>query len=460
MDNEIAIKVDNLSKIYKLYDKPIDRLKESLNPFWKKYSKNFYALNNISFEIKKGEIIGIIGKNGAGKSTLLKILTNVLTPTSGIVETSGKISALLELGAGFNPEMTGMENIYLNGTIMGYTHEEMKNKVDAIVKFADIGDFIYQPVRMYSSGMFVRLAFSVAINVDPEILIIDEALSVGDDLFQNKCFGKINKFRNEGKTILFVSHSGSSIIELCDRAIWIDQGEKLLEGKSEKVVNLYQKMLFAPEEKVKEIRQQLKEKKDIVFENPKEKQSNVIQTNEFNLETQEEVVFDQEYFDDSLLIKNEVVSYENQKAKIYDYKMVGVKGVPINILNFGRRYTFSYKVKFLENCTNVRFGMLIKTKTGIEVTGCGTAKAGNGIPFVKAGTIIKVQFSFVCKFIQDVYFLKCGVVGIEDYQEVFYARELNGFAFRVLERKDGVELNALVDMDISANFDVLDKDVK
>ena len=190
MNKNTAIKVTNLSKVYKLYDKPADRLKESLHPLKKKYHKEFYALNDVSFEIKKGETVGIIGKNGAGKSTLLKIITGVLTPSGGHVHVNGRIASLLELGAGFNPEYTGVENIYLQGTLMGYTKEEMESKIQAILDFADIGDFVYQPVKSYSSGMFARLAFAVAINVEPDILIVDEALSVGDVFFQNKCFKK------------------------------------------------------------------------------------------------------------------------------------------------------------------------------------------------------------------------------------------------------------------------------
>ena len=186
-----AIKVSHLTKVYKLYDKPVDRLKESLHPLKKKYHKDFYALNDVSFEIKKGETVGIIGKNGAGKSTLLKIITGVLTPSSGHVHVNGRIASLLELGAGFNPEYTGIENIYLQGTLMGYSHSEMESKIDGILAFADIGDFVHQPVKSYSSGMYARLAFSVAINVEPDILIVDEALSVGDMYFQQKCMDKI-----------------------------------------------------------------------------------------------------------------------------------------------------------------------------------------------------------------------------------------------------------------------------
>ena len=243
MDNNIAIKVQNLTKIYHLYDKPQDRLKEALNPFKKSYHHDFYAMNDVSFEIKKGETVGIVGKNGAGKSTLLKMITGVLTQTSGSIETNGKIASLLELGAGFNPEMTGMENIYLNGTLMGFSKEEMDTKVDAILEFADIGEFIYQPAKIYSSGMFARLAFSVSINVDPDILIIDEALSVGDMRFQLKCMDKFNEFREAGKTILFVTHDINSIKRFCTFSLWINNGQLESIGNTDQITDRYMDFL-------------------------------------------------------------------------------------------------------------------------------------------------------------------------------------------------------------------------
>lgn len=239
MMNNIAIKVSHLTKVYKLYDKPVDRLKESLHPLKKKYHKEFYALNDVSFEIKKGETVGIIGKNGAGKSTLLKIITGVLTPSSGHVHVNGRIASLLELGAGFNPEYTGIENIYLQGTLMGYTKEEMDVKIDEILAFADIGDFVYQPVKMYSSGMFARLAFAVAINVDPDILIVDEVLSVGDARFQSKSIKKMEAIRDNGTTILFVSHATEQIKRFCTKAIWIENSTVKLIGEPAIVSDKY-----------------------------------------------------------------------------------------------------------------------------------------------------------------------------------------------------------------------------
>ncbi len=237
--NEMIISVRNLTKSYKIYDKPIDRLKEAVSPFKKVYSKEFNALNDISFEVNKGEILGILGKNGSGKSTLLKIITGVLNPSSGEIIKHGKISSILELGAGFNMEYTGIQNIYLNGTILGYTETEIKDKVDDIISFADIGEFISQPVKTYSSGMFARLAFSVAINVDPDILIVDEALAVGDLDFQLKCMDKFNEFRDMGKTILYVSHDINSIKRYCSRCIWLRDGRLESIGGTDTVTDKY-----------------------------------------------------------------------------------------------------------------------------------------------------------------------------------------------------------------------------
>ena len=239
MDNVISVK--DLSKVYRLYDKPIDRLKESLNIFHKSYHKEYYALNNLSFDIKRGETVGIIGINGAGKSTLLKIITGVLTPTGGNIEVKGKISALLELGAGFNMEYTGIENIYLNGTMMGFSKEEVDKKLDDILDFADIGDFVNQPVKTYSSGMFVRLAFAVAINVVPDILVIDEALSVGDVFFQQKCYKKIKELAGKS-TVLIVSHDLNAMTKFCERIIVMSAGQKVFDGEPNEAIAKYFKL--------------------------------------------------------------------------------------------------------------------------------------------------------------------------------------------------------------------------
>lgn len=248
-----TIEVRDLSKVYHLYNKPSDRIRETFSIRKKKYSKEHYALKNINLKINKGESIGIVGTNGSGKSTLLKLVTGVVTPTTGTIKTDGKIAALLELGAGFNPEYTGIENIYLNGTMMGYTEEEMKKRVPDIIEFADIGEFINQPVKSYSSGMFARLAFAVSINVEPDILIVDEALSVGDTRFQVKCIDKMRELQESGTTILFVTHAIEQIKRFCTIAIWIKNGELIEDGEASQVVDLYDNFMKYGEKKIEKV---------------------------------------------------------------------------------------------------------------------------------------------------------------------------------------------------------------
>ncbi len=239
MSNSPAIEIKNLYKRYKLYNAPLDRLKEAFHPLKKTYHRDFYALKKISFMVGRGEVLGIIGKNGSGKSTILQIICGVLTPTSGSVTINGKISSLLELGAGFNPELTGRENVYFKSSILGNSRAETDAQLDKILSFANIGEFIDQPVKTYSSGMFIRLAFAVAVHVQPDILIIDEALSVGDFRFKQKCLRKIRRFQEDGKTILFVSHDTSSVVEFCTRAIWLRDGEIFMDGKPADVSKEY-----------------------------------------------------------------------------------------------------------------------------------------------------------------------------------------------------------------------------
>lgn len=455
MTDNIAIKVENLSKVYKLYDKPIDRLKESLNIFKKKYHKEFFALENVSFEIKKGESVAIVGKNGSGKSTLLKIITGVLTPSKGNVYTNGKISALLELGAGFNPEYTGIQNIILNATMMGYSKEEIENKVPAIIHFADIGDFINQPVKTYSSGMFVRLAFAVAINVDPDILIVDEALAVGDDLFQRKCFAKFEEFRKKNKTILFVTHSSSTVVELCNRAILIDNGEQLLVDKSQNVINLYQKLLFAKSENRNIVRQQIKKYYQEMGSENNESQHTI--TSNFSSQSEVEVNFDfrdddlliqQDYFDESLIPKN-TITYDIAGARLFDYELLNLEGEKVNVIQFGNKYIWRYKAEFLESCSNVRFGMMIKTSKGLELCGAATHQFAKSIKDVKKGEIYLIEYSFVPKFVGGLYFLNCGVLGLKNNEEIFLNRYVEAWAFKMQDRSDSL-LSGIVDMNLKS----------
>ncbi len=326
-DNAIVVK--NLTKVYPLYDNPKDRLKEALHPFRKSYHHDFYALKDVSFEIKKGETVGIIGKNGAGKSTLLKIITGVLTPTSGEVQVSGKIASLLELGAGFNPEMTGMENIYLNGTIMGFTKEEMDEKVDAILAFADIGEFIDQPVKMYSSGMFARLAFSVAINVEPDILIVDEALSVGDVRFQNKCIRKMEEIGDAGATILFVSHDTQAVNKFCHKVIWLDKGVLRESGEPATILENYMSFMTYGMETIRQ------DSEESVPKQPKESDIKLIDVRKLD-------------------------SFGEKQALITAIGFFNDKGTPLSILKQGEWVRFVCEFETTIDLYDVGVGVLFK----------------------------------------------------------------------------------------------------
>ncbi|HJV66875.1 MAG TPA: ABC transporter ATP-binding protein [Geomonas sp.] len=430
MNSDIAISVKDITKIYKLYDSPQDRLKESINPFGKKYHRDFYALNGISFDIRKGETVGIVGKNGCGKSTLLKTITGVLTPNSGSVSVVGKISALLELGAGFNPQLTGLENVYFNGTIMGYTRDEMESKVDNILSFADIGHFVHQPVKTYSSGMFVRLAFAVAINVSPDILIVDEALSVGDEAFQRKCFSRIIDFKEMGKTILFVSHSAGTVVELCDRAMLFDRGELLLCGAPKPIVTRYQKLLYASEDKQETMRAEIKslqatvpETSGALAEQPPE------ETGHHKTE------INRPYYDPHLLPQS-TVSYQSRGATIRDAHITTVAGEKVNILVRGQQYVYNYYVDFSEDAENVHFGMLIKTVMGVELGGLVSHPRVRPVPFIPRNTSKKQSFLFRCALTSGTYFLNAGVYGHVAGHETYLHRLIDAVMFKVQPEND------------------------
>ena len=329
---DIVIEVANLSKVYKLYDKPSNRLKESLSITKKIYHKQHYALKDINFNVNKGETIGIIGSNGSGKSTLLKIITGVLNPTQGEVNVVGRISALLELGAGFNPEYTGIENVYLNGTMLGFSKEEIDSKINDIIDFADIGYFINQPVKTYSSGMFVRLAFAVAINVQPDILIVDEALSVGDIRFQQKCYRKIEEFKKD-KTVIMVSHDIGSITKFCDKVIWIEQGELQAIGDPITISKHYQAYLM---------------------------QSKI--SHNINKNDEENIEIDEKY--KLVDITEELEVYGDKRAEIIGVGLFDKNGANIETMLQGTEIRFIIKIKFNEDVVNPIVGFTVNDRLG------------------------------------------------------------------------------------------------
>ena len=430
--SEIAINISSVSKVYKLYDKPTLRLKEALSLSGRKYHKDFPALHDVSFDVKKGDMLGIIGKNGAGKSTLLKIITGVLSPSGGNVEINGKISALLELGAGFNPEYTGIENIYLNGQMIGFTREEMDSKIEDIVKFADIGDFVYQPVKTYSSGMFARLAFAVAINVEPDILIVDEALSVGDVFFQAKCYKKLEDFRNSGKTILLVTHDMGSVIKYCNRAVIINGGEKIAEGSPVDMVDLYKKILVGQYDASE------------AEENEESEDAGKAETgiDEFGLK-------EGSSWKDYMLINPNNVEYGDRRASIIDFGIFDEEDQITNTVYKLRKFTLKLKVKFNEEIENPIFAFSIKDIKGTEISGTNTIIEKVDTGTVKKGETIEIAFRQKMILQGGQYLLQLGCTGFENDALVVFHRLYDICCISVIAEKTTV---GYCDMDSKVTY--------
>ena len=380
--SEYAIQVKNVSKMYKLYDRNRDRIMDAFGLSKAPRYHEHYALHDLNFSVKKGETVGIIGTNGAGKSTILKIITGVLNPTDGEVDINGRISALLELGAGFNMEYTGIENIYLNGTMIGFSREEIDKKLDDILKFADIGDFVYQPVKTYSRGMFVRLAFAVAINIDPVILIVDEALSVGGVFFQAKCYKKFEDFKKLGKTILFVSHDLGSVAKYCDRVVLLNKGAKIAEGNPKQMIGMYKKLLVNQLE--------LDERtQEMVMED--EQEHNRINSPVFD-NTSDKV----ELWKNQYKINPALDEYGNGKAHIIDFAVRDEEGTITSSIEKGTRFSILSEVKFEDTVQNPIFTYTFKNIQGTAITGTNTMYEKQEIDVANAGDV------YLCAFNQDM----------------------------------------------------------
>lgn len=457
-NNQVAIKVENLGKCYHIYNQPQDRLKQAIIPRLqsligkppKKYFREFWALQDISFEVKKGETIGIIGRNGSGKSTLLQLICGTLTPTSGTVKTTGRIAALLELGSGFNMEFTGRENVYLNGAVLGLSKEEIDTRFADIAAFADIGDFLEQPVKMYSSGMVVRLAFSVQAMIAPDILIVDEALAVGDEKFQRKCFARLEELKSRGTAILFVSHSGPQIVDLCDGALLLEHGARLMYSQPFKVVRAYQKLIYAPPDQysilMHEYRtaDQLGDGKDsfepthleVGFGDKRStdqsgdtitnigyvQSDNGVGGNQTTDKSVSESINNglmeleigssndgkEDYFDAGLVPETMVV-YPLQGAEILSFQILSVDGHPVNILSSGKNYRFVVSGQFLSDSHNVYFGIHIRSISGTVITGQQYPEEGNFIELVRAGQSFRITYDFKMILLPGAYFVGGGV---------------------------------------------------
>lgn len=412
------ISVQNVSKIYKLYNKPIDRLKESIFPTKKSYHKDFYALNDVSFDVKKGEAVGIIGVNGSGKSTILKIITGVLSPTSGHISIEGRVSALLELGAGFNPDYTGIENVYLNGTMLGYSREEMDQKLDEILRFADIGEFVHQPVKTYSSGMFVRLAFAIAINVEPDILIVDEALAVGDVFFQAKCYKKMNEIKEKGTTLLLVTHDMGSILKYCDKVVLLNKGVMVKEGDPREMVDIYKKILanqYHPEEEEEVVMD------ETVQEVPVQEPSTSTKT-----------------WKENLVINPEQVIYGNGMAEIVDFGLFDHNNNVTNLIIKGEECTVRFKVRFNEDVVDPILAFTIKDRRGQELTGTNTMIEDCSLSVGEAGKVYEISFKQKMMLQGGEYLLSLGCTGYMNGEFVIYNRLYDVTHVAVISNKNTV----------------------
>ncbi len=451
--DQFSIRVENLAKRYEIYTQPADRLKQMVLPRLQRfmhrpvrgYFHEFWALRDVSFDVHRGETVGIVGRNGSGKSTLLQIICGTLTPTLGQVSVHGRVAALLELGSGFNPEFTGRENAYLNATVLGLSREEIDARFEDIVAFADIGEFIEQPVKTYSSGMYIRLAFAVAINVTPDILVVDEALSVGDELFQRKCFSRIEAIRENGATILFVSHAANAVVELCDRAILVDAGEMLAQGQPKKIINDYHRLLYSPTGEAARIRKTIRNDEDPRLKDLTDCKGEVnvalLPVNDAH-ETQE--TYDPQLKPESTAI------FASKGAVITEVKLLTESGRPVNGLVRGRRYRFCFNVDFLKPVFKVRFGCLIKSVTGLPI--CGTmshAALRDGLVVERAGESATVEFLFDCMLNPGTYFMNAGVFGVEEEQETLLHRIADAVAFRVLPIEEN-KSTELVDFNVES----------
>lgn len=429
---ELAISVRKLGKSYRIYARPQDRLKQAFFRGRRRYFREFWALRDVSLQVWRGETVGIMGRNGCGKSTLLQLICNTLTPTTGEVAVHGRIAALLELGAGFNPEFTGRDNVYTNAAILGLSRQQIDARYEDIVAFAELGDFIDRPVKIYSSGMYVRLAFAVAASIEPEILVVDEALAVGDEAFQRKCFARIEAIKNRGGTIFFVSHSASLMIDLCDRAALLDRGELLMTGRPKTVVTAYHRLLYSRPKLAASIRAEIQRAGETP-QSPRPQPTTPAPAPKNKTA--------RACFDPGMKPKNTVV-YKSCGAEILDPHITTREGRRVNVLVPHRQYVIKYRVRFTKPAFQVLWGTLVKTIRGAAVS--GMAKPEGGREHVAAGSLVHVAFPFRCVLMPGVYFVNTGVFGVVDGREGYLHRMIDVLMFRVLY-EDGRTSSGILD---------------
>ena len=427
MSKENVIEIKKLTKEYKMYPRKKDRLIEAMFPKINRHEV-FRALDDINLEIKKGEILGILGKNGAGKSTLLKIVTGVVTPTEGEVISNGKISSLLELGTAFNMELTGLENIYQHGQVMGLTKQQIEEKKQEIIDFADIGDHLYQPVKTYSSGMFARLAFSCAINVDPDILIVDEVLSVGDMAFQLKCFKKFDQFKKKGKTILFVTHSITDVLKNCTRTIIINSGKKIFDGGVKEGVEKYKKIIVGLDDS---------NKKDENEEKVKNEKNNFKKRNE------------SDDWKSHFVQNDKIIEYGNGQAEVIDYGFFDEQGNFLQAIDNQKEVVLKSKVKFNEDVNEPIFTMTLKDFNGLEVCGTNTLIEKIATGKYNKGDVVEISFKTRLQVAPNKYTISFSCTHFKPSGELeVLSRKYDALLVEIVSSKEHVGVLSL-DTDIS-----------
>lgn len=441
--DHLALRVCGLGKRYALHATPWQRVRAALRGTHPKGAGELWALRDVSFDVARGESFAIVGRNGCGKSTLLEIVAGTLEPTSGEVHVAGQLAALLELGAGFDPALTGRENVHVQAALLGLSRAEIAERFDEIADFAELGRYLEEPVRHYSTGMFVRLAFAVAVCSTPEILVIDEALAVGDEAFQRRCFGRIERMKADGVTLLFVSHAASAVLELCDRALLLDGGEALVTGSPRDVLARYHRLIYAPAARQAELREEIRQqgRSGELAQRSDPAASDSIDTAPAAVATRP---LEEERFDAGLESKSRV-DYASHGAHIEDVRIETPDGRRVNVLHRGAVYHYVYRVRFERAAVGVRFGMMIKNLVGTELGGVADAPPDSGGRTASAGERVDVRLPFRARLLPGSYFANAGVVAVDSGEELFLHRIMDVLVFRV-SAESGLRATGTIDL--------------
>jgi len=430
----VVISLKGVSKFYKLYQANKDRLKEALHPLGKKYHREYFSIRDLSLEVRRGEILGIVGRNGCGKSTLLKLVSKVLQPNEGEIRVSGKVTALLELGAGFNPEFTGRENIRFYSTILGLSIKEIERLTPTIIEFAELGQFIDQPVKTYSSGMKSRLGFAVAVHVEPDILILDEVLAVGDAAFKRKCFAKMEEFFKAGKTVLFVSHDANSVNKLCSRAVLLHGGNIILDAEPKDVTRFYEKLAYAKESDHPAVLQEIAafQQQSPALHPAPEGQEGQEGNADVPVELEPEKARLKPYYLPELVSKS-ALTYPTDRAEIIDPHFTTLSGKRVNVLVSGEEYLYTYKVAFKDAARQLSLGMQLKDMHGVAITAASLHYDPlRLIEQVPRNSSLKASWRFTCNLLTGHYFSNAGAAEVIDGEPVFIARVVDAAVIKVI----------------------------